>query len=236
VLSLLSPATFADDISTASAGIGFEPFVAVYRVQYGDIDAGNMTLTLQKLDANSYKLSAVSRSTGIAAWFKSSDVLESSQWYLRNEQVTPFLYNFQDDDRDDERQIQVRFNWSNHQAINSIDGKPWTMEVPPRAQDKLSYIALLMQDLGNGKRDFMYDIADGGKLKTYNFRAETNETIATGVGTLDTIRIKRMRQHRHKRHTLYWCAKKYGYLPVKIEKWKKGKPAYSITLESYRAS
>jgi hypothetical protein len=233
---LLSPATFADDISSASTDSGFSPFVAVYKVQYGDIDAGNMTLTLKKLDVNSYKLSTISRTTGIASWFKSSDVTESSQWTLKNERVIPFLYNFQDDDRDDDRHIQVRFNWNTNQAINNIDGKPWTMEVTPIAQDKLSYIAHLMQDLRNGNREVVYDIADGGKLKTYNFRAEANETIATGVGELETVRIKRLRQHRKNRFTLYWCAERYGYLPVKIEKWKRGKPAYSITLKSYQSS
>jgi hypothetical protein len=202
-------------------------------VDYGDIHAGYMTMTMHKQGDNSYEMKTVSTTVGIASWFRSNDVFESTQWTLRNNRVVPFLYNFQDEGRDDEKNIQVRFDWNELKAINNIDGKPWIMEVPEDTQDKLSYIPLLMLDLKNGKRDVNYRIADGGKLKTYRFQSLGTETVSTGVGELPAIKVKRSRDKPKRKFTLFWCAQNYGYLPVKIEKWKKAKPAYSITLKSY---
>ncbi|MCK4587906.1 MAG: DUF3108 domain-containing protein, partial [Gammaproteobacteria bacterium] len=63
------------------------------------------------------------------------------------------------------------------------------------------------------------NVADGGKLKSYDAVIQKTETIETPAGEFETIRVNR---DDGKRVTTLWCAPDLNYLPVRIEHYKKG--------------
>ena len=89
--------------------------------------------------------------------------------------------------------------------------------------DKLVYQAALMHDLGVGKTELIYRIADRGREKLYQPVFADEEVIKTKAGRFNTIKIVRQRAN-DKRRTIFWCAPELGYLPVRIAvRDKKGK-------------
>ena len=82
--------------------------------------------------------------------------------------------------------------------------------------DKLNYILALMRDLGRGERRVEYPIADGGRrLKRYVLASVGEERIETGIGTFDTVVVRRERENS-RRETTFWCARALGFFPVRI--------------------
>ncbi|MEZ5671654.1 MAG: DUF3108 domain-containing protein [Thiotrichaceae bacterium] len=87
--------------------------------------------------------------------------------------------------------------------------------------DSLLYQVVIMGDLQQGKRDLSYRIADRAKIKTYTAEFQSEETINTGMGKLNTLRY-RYDSPDGKRHTTLWCAPQLHYLVVQVEHEEKG--------------
>lgn len=100
------------------------------------------------------------------------------------------------------------------------------MDIAQRVQDKLSYQIQLQQDLLNGKKDFAYQIADGGRLKEYKFVTVGEELLDTPLGKVNTIKVKRSREN-DERVTYAWLAKDWNYLLVRLQQEEKGE-VYTI--------
>jgi len=63
-------------------------------------------------------------------------------------------------------------------------------------------------------------VADGGKIKNYNFEIIGKEIINTPLGKLETIKLVRLKPNSRRKSTL-WCAKKLEFLPIKVENIEK---------------
>jgi len=197
---------------------GITPFTAVYKVSRNGTDIGVRTHSLQLKDGH-YIYKANMHATGFASLFKSGEITEVSQWQLNNDVITPLRYEYQDTDKE-KRHAQLEFNWENNLVINKVGKKPWKMSIPKGTQDKFSYMIALMQDLEHGKQIIEYKIADGGHLKTYQFKVLKNEIITTPVGEFNTIKLQCIRTGKKNRVTYLWLLPEKHYLPIKIERHK----------------
>lgn len=103
------------------------------------------------------------------------------------------------------------------------------MPLLPGAMDKLLYQLAVMRDLRAGKRKLIYDVADGGKIKSYEFDIDGEEFIETQIGKLKSIRVTR---NRDDRITTIWCAAEYGFIPVQIEQFEENHGLLRLTIES----
>ena len=104
------------------------------------------------------------------------------------------------------------------------------MSIPEGTLDKLSYVLVMMHDLETGHGDLRYQIADGGKLKVYQFKTIGEEILDTVFGKLSTEKIERIRDD--KRQTTYWCAPALSYLPVKVEHREKDGSVITLIIET----
>ena len=77
------------------------------------------------------------------------------------------------------------------------------------------YQLAVMRDLKRGLNQFSYRIADGGKMKSYNFETLSEETVQTPYGDFEALKVERFRDDRE-RETIFWCVRKLDYLPVKV--------------------
>jgi hypothetical protein len=189
-------------------------FNAEYSLKRNGITLGTSTRSLSTAPDGTFIYASTTQATGIAAWFVSDQIDEYSRWAFDGKQLRPLEYVYNRHGGNKTRQVKLNFDWQRHTVTNNIDGEPWRMDIPPDAQDKLIYQLSIMYDLLNGKKDLEYKIADGGKLKDYNFKIEGEQVLNTALGKIKTVRIQRIGD---KRDTTVWCAPQYSYLPVRLE-------------------
>lgn len=215
---LLAWAALATSLWTASVrGAGEIPlplFNAEYSLKRNGITLGTSTRSLTAAKDGSYIYASTTQATGIIAWFVKDRIDEYSRWIFDGTQIRPLEYVYSRYGGDKTRHVNLKFDWQHHIVINTIDGEPWRMEIPPNAQDKLVYQLAIMYDLLNGKKNLKYKIADGGKLKDYAFAIEGEEVLNTALGKIKTVRIQRIGDRRD---TTVWCAPQLSYLPVRLQ-------------------
>jgi hypothetical protein len=191
-------------------------FQALYEVKYDGIKIGTSSMSLHSNQQGQYFF-AIHNQASIP--FLSGDVIESSTGFWSDKALMPtnYIYHYRYFNR--QQQIEMNFNWQTRHLVIRVNGQPWHLLVPPLTQDRLSYQLALRRDLLAGKNQFSYWIADGGKIKNYQFRIVGNETITTPLGTFNTIKIKRLPIPGKENVTL-WLAKQWDYQVIKVEQTK----------------
>lgn len=188
-------------------------FHAEYSLERNGITLGINTRALRAGADDTYIYSSTTRATGIIAWFVKDQIDEHSKWDYDGDTIRPLEYVYHRHGGSKTRHVRLDFDWQKHMVTNTIDGDPWRMAIPPHAQDKLVYQLSIMADLGKGKKDLHYKIADGGKLKDYRFDIQGEETLNTPLGKIKALRIQRIGDRRD---TTVWCAPQFAYLPVRL--------------------
>jgi hypothetical protein len=189
-------------------------FTADYNLKRNGITLGTSTRSLTAGKDGVYVYASTTKATGIIAWFVRDHIDEYSRWTFDGTRIRPLEYVYNRHGGSKTRNVNLKFDWQKHMVVNTIDGDPWRMDIPPGAQDKLVYQLSIMYDLSIGKKNLEYKIADGGKLKDYAFEIEGVETLNTALGKVKTVRIQRIGDRRD---TTVWCAPQFAYLPVKLE-------------------
>jgi len=147
-------------------------------------------------------------------------------------QLIPRRYEYHRSGLGKPRDAVLDFDWARLRVVNNVQAKPWSMTIPELTLDKLSYQLQLRSDLLNGKQSLQYDIADGGRLKTYLFEMVGEEMLQTRLGKLATVKIKKIRSTGKKRTTYIWMAKNWDYLLVKLQQTENNGKTYAIHLLS----
>ncbi len=200
------------------------PFNAVYKAEYGSLTI-TATRSLQKISDDSMELRFAAKS-----WLARIEEVSQFQWDPEG-QLVPKKYHYQRSGLGRDRQALLNFDWQNQKVVNNVQNKPWSMDLPQAALDKLSYQLQLRHDLINDKQDMRYKIADGGRLKTYDFKVLGEETLSTPLGQLNAVKVERIRENA-KRTTHLWLAKDWNHLVVKIRQTEKDGKHYEINIAS----
>ena len=201
-------------LNVRAADAAFPSFSADYVLKRNGITLGNATRSLRPASDGRYIFESLTYATGVIAWFVKDRIEERSTWALNGGQVRPLEYVYDRHGGKKTRRVKLAFDWERMIVTNTIDGDPWRMDIPADAQDKLLYQLAIMQDLKNGRDNLQYNIADGGRLKNYEFEILGEETLNTPLGKFNTIKIERLDD---KRDTTVWCAPALNYLPVRLE-------------------
>ncbi len=195
-----------------------DSFSATYTLKKGPLTLAEMKRKLYKNDKGNYVYESYSEPVGYARWFTDSTLLEKTEWNYHQQQLRPVEYSYDRNSSKKKRHIKLSFNWDKMRVTNNINHDPWSMKITEDTLDKLLYQLAVMQDLSNGKESLEYQIADGGKLKTYRFSNLGKETLRTKLGTFNTVKLKRP----GKRDTILWCAEELNYLPIKLVQEENG--------------
>ena len=199
-----------------AAPMQIERFVASFVLKAFGTTVGRSEWRLVPIDNEQFLWESRSETAGAAALVRDVYVTERSESEVYGQAFRPLVYHYDRYGKNATRNVRVTFDWKNGVAFNTAKGHTWRMSVPPGTLDKLNYLLALMRDLADGKRSMRYTIADGGRLKVYDMREVGTETLETALGTLETLKIRRLRQQDDQEATL-WCAPALGYLPVKLE-------------------
>ena len=199
-----------------TVGVKPTPFTAEYKVTKGIMSVGSTFRKLEDRGNGYYFFESVTKPGGIAKLFTSGKVIEKSHWRLLDNKLVPQEYEYINSS-DNKRNVKVKFDWDNNKVTNTVNGDPWSMDVEEETLDKLIFQLAVMYDLSQGASILKYQVADGGKTKTYNIDVVGEEQVVTELGTFNTIKVVRTNNNRT---TTMWCAKELQYLPAKIEQKK----------------
>jgi hypothetical protein len=201
-------------------------FTAVFDMDSAGLHLGETRWSVTRQEAGRYVFESVSTASGLAALLAGGERLERSVWESRGERPRPLSYLYRRTGRK-AREVLVDFDWGSGIARTTSRGQTWELQVAAGTMDKLVYVLALMQDLAQGRQRLTYTLADGGKLRTYELQVTGREPLATPLGQLETVKVRRDSQSGEK-ETLLWCAPSLAYLPVQVEhrEEKDGRPVH----------
>ncbi|MDT8371194.1 MAG: DUF3108 domain-containing protein [Gammaproteobacteria bacterium] len=209
-------------------------FSANYLVKLNGLQAGELKRTLKTNTDGTRLFSSETQAKGVFSLFKPDLVIETSVWKKQDNAIRPLKYVYKRSGGKKEKFMQLDFDWP--KSTLHIDDKqhPWSLKLKQNSLDKLVYQISLMADLTEEKSTFSYQIADGGKLKTYDIEIKGHEVITTPLGKIDTVKLSRLRDEPKGRETVLWCAPALNYLPVMLEHSEKGGAVFTAVLRQLK--
>ncbi len=217
-------AAFSLPISAMAAEL--QPFSASYTADWKQVPfTGKAERSLQKQNDGTWKLD-------FSASMLVAGLSETSWLSLINGDVQPQKYRYSRTGMGKSKKIKQDFDWNTQHATGSDRGKPINVTLIQGVQDKSSYQLALQRDIADGKTSMSYQVLDGDDLDTYDFRVLGEETVDTLVGTVDAIKVERVRDPtQSKRITILWFAKDWDYLLVRLQQVESDGKEYQIILE-----
>jgi len=211
--SLFSTHTFALNHSVPT-------FKAEYKLSHNNIEIGHVSLTVKPLANGQYQLRSSTQTSGLLAFVRDDDVIETSLFELTKKHIRPLSYQYKQTLGDEQKNISLQFDWQTQTLTNSSKGHDWTLALTNGVLDKALLQLALMQDLNNSTEQVLsYQIADGGKLKTYAFSQIGVEQIDVAGKQYNTIKLARKKDDKPL-ITYYWCAKDLHNLPILLQREK----------------
>ena len=211
-------------------------FSASYTAETYGVTVARATYKLAHVN-NSIRFSQNSITTGLAAFFSDDSLNETSYLSVHNNRLLLDEYRYIQKGKKD-RDIHLKIKWkslTNNKLSGVISGsagkKPVQLEINTPVWDTLSFQIPIMMDTITKTKPQEHSILVKGELKTYTFVTHGAEEIDINNDTIKTIKIERKGSNKNK--PLYlWLAPSLHNLPVKIEKWKKGKPHITMLLNN----
>ena len=208
----------------SASSIAEDYFPGTFEAEYALYSMGAkiawMHRMFSKSDNGEFNYRSETRVAGLLSLFRKDHVIEESNWSLEGGTIKPLRYIYTHTGTKKERNVDIRFNWESGQITNSVNGSSWHMATRPGILDKLVYQLAIMRDLKMGKSPLEYAVADGGKVKIYDFELLGEEILKTPLGELHTLKLTRHKPNS-RRETTLWCASELHYLPVRVENIEK---------------
>lgn len=204
-----------------------QPFSATYTADWKQLPfSGKAERSLKQQDDGTWKLD-FSASMLVAS-------LNKTSWLsLVNGDIRPHQYRYARKGMGKSKKIKQNFDWDTQQATGSDRGTPISLTLIQGVQDKSSYQLALQRDIAEGKTSMSYQVLDGDDLDTYDFRVLGEESVETVVGSVDAIKVERVRDPtQSKRVTILWFAKDWDFLLVRLQQVERDGKEYQIILEN----
>ena len=179
------------------------------------MEVGLMERQFFKQEDGSYKFRSESKTTGLISLFKKIHIIEESKWDFIDTGFKPLLYKYHHTKNKKNREVEISFDWSKQKIVNRVNDSVWHMQTEKGILDKLLYQLTIMSDLKAGTVPESYTIADGGKIKHYEFEHLSDEDIETPLGKFKSIKLARHKPNS-KQETVLWCAYDLEFLPIKV--------------------
>jgi len=193
----------------------FEGFSAEYDVIRNDLNLGVTTRQLIKRDAQTLEFISNTKPEGFVALLVSDVFMERSVIQVGKHGIRPEQYTYQQSGGKTEKTFKADFDWSKQRLHRSTskDAEP----LPADTQDLLSFQLAILEGLYKGQRHFNFTIVDHKRVQQHRLDYAGMEKLPGSQGNLTVIRLDHQNSRKKDRFT-FWCAEKFHYLPVMIQK------------------
>jgi len=215
----------------------FAPFEVEYEVGNNHINAGSALLQLEKSGSN-WIYSLKTKPTGVFKLTGKGNIQEISEFTVSSStdslELKPQRYTYRQD-KETRRSVDAWFDWSKNQLTFKRRGEETSESINGPLVDRLSVTLTVIDALQRqGFEQTRLNVFDNGRVKTMLFTNEGVESVETRMGKLETIRVRSAAVGGGTRHTTTWFAPQLGYVPVKIEQFKREKLVARLTLSTLR--
>lgn len=202
-----------------------QPFSASYTADWKQLPmSGSAERSLSKNDNGSWTLN-----------FKASmlvaSLTEESTLKLDKDTLLPQSYRFERGGLGKAKKVNLDFDWTAKMVTGTDRGDPVKVPLNTGMLDKSTYQLALQRDVAAGKKSMSYQVVEGEDTDTYDFRVIGSEKVQTKAGSVDAIKVERVRDPtQNKRITEMWFAKDWGYILVALRQVETDGKEYNIML------
>ena len=179
-----------------------------YRVESGENGfAIGQTHYSGEFDAGRYSLASVTEATGIAAFFISGKIIQTSEGRVTEFGLQPTSFWSAKGQRS---QAPVRFDWAQSRLMLPSGG----VELLPQTQDLMSFpfhLAMLMTD---SAQEWKLPVTNGRKLREYVFHKLGQVSLTLGERQVETLHLRGERSGEGSLDV--WLAPSHNWLPIRI--------------------
>lgn len=203
-----------------------KPFSASYTADWKQLPvSGTASRSLEAVDKGLWKLS-------FQASMLVASLSEQSTLRVENTALLPQSYLYERSGLGKSKKVEQDFDWSAKQVLGNDRGTPVRLPLNRGLLDKSTYQLALQYDVAAGKKSMSYQVVDGDDIETYDFRVLGEEVVSTEVGSVDAIKVERVRDPtQSSRKTVLWFAKDWNYLLVRLHQVEKDGKEYQIMLK-----
>ena len=203
-----------------------QPFSASYTADWKQLPmSGSAERSLSKNDNGTWTLS-------FKASMMIASLTEESTLRLDKDTLLPQSYTFERGGLGKAKKINLDFDWSSKMVTGSDRGDPVKVPMNSGMLDKSTYQLALQRDVAAGKKSMSYQVVEGTDTDTYDFRVLGAEKVSTKAGSVDAIKVERVRDPtQNKRTTVMWFAKDWDYLLVRLQQVETDGKEYNIMLQ-----
>lgn len=212
-------------------------FTAIYTAETYGMAVAQSTYTLKHKNKG-LVFSQHSAPTGFARFFSDDELNETSHLSFHKNRLLLDEYHFIQKGTKDNKDVHLKIKWNERPEDNisgTVSGNAGNdtvkISINTPVWDTLSFQIPIMAGTNASTTKQEHAVLVKGKLKTYFFVILGEENITIGGKSFTTLKIKRQSDDKNK-PLFFWIAPELNNLPVKIEKWKKGKPHITMLLNN----
>ena len=209
LLAALLPA-----VATAAAP---KPYTARYVVLRNGDRLGEATITFAALANGRYDFSTRTRGSGGLAAVLGVSIDERSilRWNEGRPETVAYSLSQKVGWKDKARSLKVD---AASGRITSIDkGEEVALPYSAGVLDRHAVSIALMQDLAAGRMgDLEYTVAERRDVQVHHYRTAGAAPVDTPMGSIEAIRVERVRESGDGRSTQFWLAGRHGFVPVRM--------------------
>ncbi len=217
-------------INASHADLLQSGFKVEYDVEYNGFSLGVSKRSLSFAPPQTAIYKSTTTPEGFASLLISETATETSNILISRNKIKPSLYRLVKNKKGKIEQHQIDFNWQTGQLKNSY--LKTTELLKDNTQDLLSFQLNIMLDLQRHKTSMQYRIATKKHTRDYNLNVIKKETIDTGLGEFEVIKLQSELTEGKSRFT-FWAAPALEYLPIKIEKINDKGDVFSFTIRAF---
>ena len=193
------------------------PYTARYEVLRNGDRLGEATIRFAALPNGRYDFTSSTRgSDGLAAMLGVS-IDERSILRWQGDRPETVAYSFAQKIGWKDKQRGLKVDAANGRVTSTDKGQEIALPYQAGVLDRHAVSIALMQDLSSGRSgDLDYTVADRRAVQQQRFRTAGNASVQTPMGTVDAIRVDRVRDSGDGRSTQFWLSARHNYVPVRM--------------------
>jgi hypothetical protein len=204
LLGIGAPAAGAQERLPQRAEIAFAVYMGSMRIGEG--------YDRFEHDGRNYRIWSESKTVGLAGFLYRFSVVREVKGRLTRERLWPESYV---ESRNGKVKRSARFDWDRKQATLVDGDQTKVVPLPKDTWDTTSF-GYNFAFARPRTSELVVNLTDGRRVKEYRYAVVGRERLETEIGTLETLRVKRVQDADDKRAFEVWLAVERHYAPVRI--------------------
>jgi len=199
-----------------------------YRVSMGSMKIGE-GLDVFEHDSKSYSIVSESKTAGVAAMIYRLSIKRESKGSITPAGLQPRTFV---ESRNGQVKRSAEFDWSANRVELSDGGSKQTVPLPARTWDASSFAWNFTFIPPGDVKEIKVNLTDGRRVADYRYAILGREKLATPLGEMETLHVKKVQENDDKRAFDVWLAVDKHYVPVRIRYTEKDGTAFDSLVEN----